>query len=58
MRVKAPLDQASTAFEIDRRILGHSETQLWTLTFDGNKVDVSFENTDGFKTQLHGEVAE
>ena len=46
------------SFEIDRRILGHSETQLWTLTFDGNKVDVAFENTDGFKTQLHGEVAD
>jgi len=45
-------------FEIDRRILGHSETQLWTLTFDGNKVDVAFENTDGFKTQLHGESAD
>jgi CubicO group peptidase (beta-lactamase class C family) len=45
-------------FEIDRRILGHSETQLWTLTFDGNKVDVAFENTDGFKTHLHGEIAD
>ena len=45
-------------FEIERRILGHSETQLWALTFDGNKVDVNFENTDGFKTQLHGEIAD
>jgi hypothetical protein len=44
--------------EIDRRILGHSETQLWALTFDGNKVDVSFQNTDGFRTQLHGEIAD
>ena len=45
-------------FEIDRRILGHSETQLWALTFDGDKVDINFENTDGFKTQLHGEIAD
>lgn len=45
-------------FEIDRHILGHSETQLWTLAFAGNKVDVDFENTDGFKTRLHGELAE
>jgi CubicO group peptidase (beta-lactamase class C family) len=45
-------------FEIDRHILGHSETQLWTLTFEGNKVDVNFQNTDGFKTQLHGELAD
>lgn len=42
-------------FQVERRILGHSETQMWTLTFDGNKVDVSYEDTDGFKTQLHGE---
>ena len=45
-------------FEVDRRILGHSETQLWTLTFDGNKVDVAFENTDGTKARLHGEIAD
>jgi hypothetical protein len=45
-------------FEIDRHILGHSETQLWTLTFEGHKVDVDFQNTDGFKTQLHGEIAD
>jgi hypothetical protein len=45
-------------FEIDRHILGHSETQLWALTFEGNKVDVSFQNTDGFRTQLHGELAD
>jgi hypothetical protein len=45
-------------FEVDRRILGHSETQLWTLTFEGNKVDVAFENTDGTKARLHGEIAD
>jgi hypothetical protein len=36
--------------------LGHSETQTWTLAFDGNKVNVSFENTDGTKAELHGEM--
>jgi CubicO group peptidase (beta-lactamase class C family) len=46
------------SFEVDRRILGHSEIQHWTLAFEGDKVEVSFENTDGFKTQLHGERAE
>jgi hypothetical protein len=45
-------------FEVDRHILGHSDTQLWTLTFADNKVDVSFQNTDGFKTQFHGEIAD
>ena len=42
-------------FQVERRILGHSETQMWALTFDGNKVDVSYQDTDGFKAQLHGE---
>ena len=45
-------------FAIERRILGHSETQIWALTFDGNKVSVAFENTDGSKAELHGEVKE
>jgi hypothetical protein len=36
--------------------LGRSETQTWTLAFDGNKVNVSFENTDGTKAELHGEM--
>jgi hypothetical protein len=26
------------------------------LTFDGQKVNVDFENTDGFKTALRGEM--
>jgi CubicO group peptidase (beta-lactamase class C family) len=43
-------------FALERRILGHGETQIWTLTFDGKKVNVDFENTDGFKTELHGEM--
>jgi CubicO group peptidase (beta-lactamase class C family) len=42
-------------FEIERRILGHSETQTWALTFEGARVDVKFENTDGIKVDLHGE---
>jgi CubicO group peptidase (beta-lactamase class C family) len=45
-------------FTLERRILGHSETQIWTLTFDAHKVTVNFENTDGFKAQLHGEMSE
>jgi CubicO group peptidase (beta-lactamase class C family) len=43
-------------FAIERRILGRSETQTWTLAFDGNKVNVSFANTDGVKAELHGEM--
>jgi CubicO group peptidase (beta-lactamase class C family) len=45
-------------FVLDRRILGHGETQSWALTFDGNRVTVNFENTDGFKAELHGETAD
>ena len=45
-------------FEVERRILGHGETQKWTLAFDGKKVDVTFESTDGAKVNLHGETDE
>ena len=45
-------------FVMERRILGHSETQTWALTFDGDKVTVNFQNTDGFKAELHGERSE
>ena len=41
-------------FEIERRILGHSEVQYWRLDFDGDKVTMKFENTDGYKQELHG----
>jgi CubicO group peptidase (beta-lactamase class C family) len=41
-------------FLMERRILGHSEIQTWALTFDGDKVTVNFENTDGLKAELHG----
>jgi hypothetical protein len=43
-------------FALERRILGHSETQTWTLNFEGNEVTVTFENTDGSKAELHGET--
>jgi hypothetical protein len=43
---------------MERRILGHSEAQTWALTFDGDKVTVNFENTDGFRAELHGERSE
>jgi CubicO group peptidase (beta-lactamase class C family) len=45
-------------FAVERRILGNSETQLWALTFDGNKVTVNFEDTDGSKAELRGEARE
>jgi CubicO group peptidase (beta-lactamase class C family) len=45
-------------FVVERRILGHGETQKWTLAFDGKKVDVTFESTDGAKADLHGEIDE
>jgi CubicO group peptidase (beta-lactamase class C family) len=41
-------------FSIERRILGHSETQTWALSFSGDEVKVKFENTDGLKAELHG----
>ncbi|HEY8337382.1 MAG TPA: hypothetical protein VIQ05_26585 [Tardiphaga sp.] len=44
--------------EIERRILGHSDIQLWRLAFDGNRVVVNFENTDGFKSEIRGEQAD
>jgi CubicO group peptidase (beta-lactamase class C family) len=45
-------------FAIERRILGRGETEAWALTFYGDKVTVNFENTDGFKAELHGERSE
>jgi CubicO group peptidase (beta-lactamase class C family) len=45
-------------FVVDRRILGHGETQKWTLAFTGKTVDVTFESTDGAKVKLHGETEE
>ena len=45
-------------FVLERRILGHSETQSWTLSFEGNKVTVNLEDTDGGKWELRGELSE
>jgi hypothetical protein len=45
-------------FAVDRRILGRGEAQTWTLTFDGKKVDVKFETTDGANVVIHGEENE
>ena len=41
---------------LERRILGHSEIQTWTLAFDGGKVNIVFENTDGTNFELHGQM--
>ncbi len=46
------------AFALERRILGHGETQTWTLSFEGNKAAVNLETTDGGKWELHGEMSE
>ena len=43
---------------MERRILGRGEIQTWVLTFDGDKVTVNFENTDGAKAELRGEVSD
>ncbi|MGY4234854.1 CubicO group peptidase (beta-lactamase class C family) [Bradyrhizobium sp. USDA 4449] len=43
-------------FFLERRILGHSEIQTWTLAFDGGKVNIVFQDTDGAKFELHGEM--
>jgi hypothetical protein len=45
-------------FVVERRILGNGETQKWTIAFDGKKVDVNFESSDGAKGELHGEADE
>lgn len=45
-------------FTMERRILGRGEIQTWSLAFDGDKVTVNFENTDGFKAELRGEIRE
>ena len=45
-------------FVVERRILGHADTQKWTLAFEGKKVDATFESTDGANVKLHGEADE
>jgi hypothetical protein len=41
-------------FEVERRILGHGETEIWVLRFQGDAIDASYETTDGFKEGLRG----
>jgi CubicO group peptidase (beta-lactamase class C family) len=63
-RLAAPIGSAIAAargrwvsdnsLEVERRILGHSETQRWVLTFEGNDVTVRFVDTDGDKADIHG----
>jgi hypothetical protein len=45
---------SDNSFEVERRILGHSETQHWFLTFEGNNVTIHFVDTDGDKADVHG----
>jgi CubicO group peptidase (beta-lactamase class C family) len=45
-------------FVMERRILGRGEIQTWSLAFDGGKVTVNFENTDGAKAELRGEMSD
>ena len=42
-------------FELDRRILGHGETQIWVLRFDDRTVDINFQDTDGARAELRGQ---
>jgi CubicO group peptidase (beta-lactamase class C family) len=44
-------------FALERRILGHSETQTWTVSFEDTKATVRLENTDGGKWELHAETS-
>ena len=41
-------------FRAERRILGHGETQSWTLAFEDRGVVVDFETTDGVRVRLRG----
>jgi CubicO group peptidase (beta-lactamase class C family) len=45
-------------FVVERRVLGHADTQKWTLAFEGKTVEVTFESTDGANVKLHGETEE
>jgi hypothetical protein len=45
-------------FVMDGRNLGHGETATWRCTFDGDKVTVTYENTDGFRAELRGQARE
>jgi CubicO group peptidase (beta-lactamase class C family) len=43
-------------FEVDRRILGHGETELWLFRFDGENLEANYETTDGVKRKLLGKA--
>jgi CubicO group peptidase (beta-lactamase class C family) len=45
-------------FAVERRVLGHGETQLWTLRFDGTKLDFHFADSDGTQAELSGETSD
>jgi hypothetical protein len=45
-------------FAVERRVLGHGETQRWTLRFDGTKLDFHFADTDGTQAELSGETSD
>jgi hypothetical protein len=45
-----------STFEVERRILGHSETEVWVLRFEGDDLDARYETTDGFKKELRGQA--
>ncbi|MDQ0013946.1 CubicO group peptidase (beta-lactamase class C family) [Variovorax boronicumulans] len=46
------------SFRIDSRVLGEDEVTMYTLRFDGQRVNVAFENNRGFKTQMQGRAAQ
>ena len=43
-------------FEVERRILGHGETERWLLQFEGDSLEATYENTDGLKGKVHGQA--
>ncbi|MBV8193084.1 MAG: serine hydrolase [Alphaproteobacteria bacterium] len=45
-------------FMMDARNLGRGEVATWTFVFDGDRVTVEYENTDGFRTELRGRTSE
>lgn len=46
------------SFRIVSRTLGEDAVSSYTLRFDGARVNVAFENNQGFKAQLQGKAAE
>jgi len=46
------------SFRIDSRVLGEDEVTMYTLRFDGQRVNVAFENNRGFKAQMQGRASE